>query len=81
MSDCRCTEAVTVPQDVALIGFDNWEFITADTSPPISSVDMNLELLGERAARLLADAIAGSPPPAGVQRTPPRLVVRGSTTP
>ncbi|WP_445996925.1 LacI family DNA-binding transcriptional regulator [Okibacterium fritillariae] len=70
-----------VPTDVALIGFDNWELITADTNPPISSVDMNLDLLGRRASELLFAAIDGSPLPTGIERTDCRLVARGTTIP
>ena len=79
--DALTASGKRVPQDVALIGYDNWELITADTNPPISSVDMNLEDLAQRAARLLAQAILGEPLPAGIERTACRLVMRGSTTP
>jgi LacI family transcriptional regulator len=68
-----------VPADVALIGYDNWEPIAADSSPPISSVEMNLEALGRRAAELLIAAIAGEPLPSGRHLLPVRLVVREST--
>lgn len=68
-----------VPEDVALIGYDNWELIVADTSPPISSIDMNLEAMGQRAAQLLTAAIAGVDLPAGPQLMPCRVVARGST--
>lgn len=68
-----------VPLDVALIGFDNWELITADTNPPISSIDMNLETMGQRAAQLLTRAIAGEELPTGIQLLPCSLVARGST--
>lgn len=68
-----------VPTDVGLIGYDNWELVTADTSPPISSIDMNLEAMGQRAAQLLTRAIAGEELPRGVQLMPCRLIARAST--
>lgn len=70
-----------LPTDVALVGFDNWELITSDTSPPISSIDMNLEFLGRRAAQLLFAAIDGEKLSQGTEFTECRLVARGSTTP
>ncbi len=32
-----------VPDDIAVIGFDNWEVLTADSAPPLTSLDLNLE--------------------------------------
>lgn len=69
-----------VPDDVAVVGFDNWEVLVADASPPLTSIDLNLEGLGARAAQLLVAAIDGRPSP-GRHTVEPRLVVRGSTGP
>ncbi|BCJ45846.1 LacI family transcriptional regulator [Actinoplanes ianthinogenes] len=68
-----------VPRDVAVLGFDNWEIFTTSSTPPLSSIDMNLETLGRVAAeRLMAafDGRLGS----GVEQLPCRLVPRESTT-
>lgn len=67
-----------VPQDVAMVGFDNWDVMTAATRPPLTSADMDLESLGRGAARLLLAAIGGEARP-GVHRHPGRLAIREST--
>jgi LacI family transcriptional regulator len=70
----------TVPGDVALTGFDNWDVMTLASRPPLTSVDMDLEGLGRTAASLLLQAIDGHPSP-GVHLHPPQLVIRDSTAP
>jgi LacI family transcriptional regulator len=68
-----------VPQDVAVVGFDNWEVLATSSRPPLTSVDMNLETLGRVAAERLSAAFSGELA-AGVERLPCRLVPRDSTT-
>jgi LacI family transcriptional regulator len=75
--DALREKGVGVPDDVAVVGFDNWDVIAAATRPPITTVDMNLHELGRQAGlRLLAmvDGVRLS----GVERLPCRLVVRRS---
>jgi LacI family transcriptional regulator len=67
-----------VPEDVALVGFDNWEPMVAGAQPPLTSVDMCLEDVGRVAAQTLLNAIAGEPAD-GIQTVPSRLVVRESS--
>jgi LacI family transcriptional regulator len=67
-----------VPADVAVVGFDNWEVIAEACRPPLTTIDLQLEDLGRRAAELLRDAIAGRPHP-GPTSLLPRLVIREST--
>lgn len=69
---------VDVPAQVAVMGFDNWEVLTSGARPRLTSVDMNFEMLGRRAAQRVFDAIGGKPT-VGVETMPCRLVVRGST--
>ncbi|GAB3975792.1 LacI family DNA-binding transcriptional regulator [Actinoallomurus acanthiterrae] len=69
-----------VPDDVAVVGYDNWEVLSAETRPPLTTVDMNLESLGRTAAQQLFAAIDGGATP-GVHRMPCRLVIRDSTAP
>ena len=69
---------VSVPSQVAVIGFDNWNVMTSGARPQLTSIDMNFELLGRRAAQRMFDAIDGKPA-TGVETMPCRLVVRGST--
>jgi LacI family transcriptional regulator len=67
-----------VPDDIALVGFDNWEIIAAACRPPLTTVDMNLRELGRAAAERLLAAIEGQFTP-GVQKLPCSLVVRESS--
>ncbi|MBB2921246.1 LacI family DNA-binding transcriptional regulator [Cellulomonas cellasea] len=69
-----------VPEDVAVTGHDNWEILALNARPQLTSIDMNLEEVGRRAAALLFDAIEGAPH-SGTEVIPPRLVPRGSTGP
>lgn len=67
-----------IPDDVALIGTDNWEYIAEGARPPLTSIDLGLGEAGRLAARHLLDAIAGRPH-SGVVRVPCHLVARAST--
>lgn len=70
---------IAVPQDVAVVGFDNWEVMTNAARPPLTSVDMNLSALGHEAGRLLIDMIGGEKA-RGIRRLPCTLMVRESTS-
>jgi LacI family transcriptional regulator len=67
-----------IPEDVALVGFDNWAPMTLGALPPLTSVDMCLEDVGRVAAGHLLAAI-GAEPAQGVHTVPCQLVVREST--
>ncbi|MFZ1962827.1 MAG: LacI family DNA-binding transcriptional regulator [Roseiarcus sp.] len=67
----------SVPADVAVVGFDNWEVMTKAARPPLTSVDMNLDALGREAGACLLDMMAGRAI-AGVRRLPCSLIVRES---
>jgi LacI family transcriptional regulator len=67
-----------VPDDVALVGFDNWEVMAASSRPPLTTVDMNLRELGRAAGEGLLAAIDGQPS-TGLQLLPCSLVVRESS--
>jgi LacI family transcriptional regulator len=67
-----------IPDDVALVGFDNWDPMALGALPPLTSVDMCLEEVGRAAAGQLLAAIGGEPA-SGTHRVPCRLVVREST--
>jgi LacI family transcriptional regulator len=68
-----------VPDDVALVGYDNWEVFAATGRPPLTTVDMRLRDLGGQAAQRLLAAIDGDRT-SGVERHPCRLVIRESTS-
>ncbi len=68
----------TVPDEIAVLGHDNWEIFAAEATPPLTTIDMNLQEVGRLAAQLLFEAMAGSPRP-GEHVVDGRVVVRGST--
>ena len=70
---------IEVPTQIAVIGFDNWHVMTSGARPPLTSIDMNFEMLGRRAAQLLFDAMNDTTTTTGIETMPCRLVVRGST--
>ena len=68
----------SVPADVALVGFDNWEVMAGACRPPLTTVDMNLRDLGRAAGARLLAAISGDSS-AGVEKLPCSLVLRESS--
>jgi LacI family transcriptional regulator len=69
---------IRVPEQVAVIGFDNWDVMAVGARPPLSSIDMNLKALGREAGERLIAMIAGERM-TGVHRLPCTLIVRRST--
>jgi LacI family transcriptional regulator len=67
-----------VPDDVAVIGFDNWEIVAGQMRPPLTSVDMELKELGRQAGRTILALAEGHVVEPGVRTLPCRLVVRQS---
>ena len=67
-----------IPDDVALVGYDNWEVFSAESRPPLTTIDLNLQQIGSAAVQHLFAAMDGDPT-TGVIRHPTRLVVREST--
>jgi LacI family transcriptional regulator len=76
-----CDEAaVTVPDEVGVIGVDNNELVCELCSPPLSSIEANTDRIGYAAAEILSQLLGGSRP--AVQERlikPTRLVSRRST--
>ncbi len=72
--------SISVPETIAVTGFDNWEVLAIGSRPQLTTLDMNLEALGRVAAKRLFAAIDGERQ-AGIESLPGRLVVRGSTVP
>jgi len=71
---------VHIPDDVAIVGFDNWEPIACATRPPLTTVDMNLEGVGRYVGQSLLDLLAGKLL-SGIVRLPCSLIVRESSVP
>lgn len=70
---------IRIPDDIAIVGYDNWEIFAADCRPPLTTVDLNLQQLGATAVEHLFAALDGEQR-SGVIRQPCRLVVRESTS-
>ena len=67
-----------VPEDVAVIGYDNWEVLATNSRPELTSIDANLQQLGRIAAERVFTALDDEMR-SGTEYVPVRLVIRGST--
>ncbi len=70
-----------VPDDVSVVGFDNWDVMVEAARPPLTTVDPRLVRLGRLSASRLLTAIDGGELGAGVVAQPCELVVRESSAP
>lgn len=77
--DALRERSISVPDQVAVMGFDDWDSIVLGTHPPLTSIGMNLDLMGRLAAQKLYDAMEGTILPIGRLTLPCTLAVRGST--
>ncbi len=75
--DALRDRGVRVPDDIAVVGFDNWQIVAAATRPPLTTIDMNLHELGRQAGLRLLDMIDGRRH-RGTLRLPCSLVRRES---
>ena len=66
-----------VPDDVALVSFDDMPF-AATTHPPLTTVRQPISELGRQAVELLINLIEGTPPPAKQVILTAHLIVRGT---
>jgi len=73
-------EGLSVPEDVSVVGYDDVP-IAAYVDPPLTTVHQPMREVGELAAGLILDRIAGSERDDGPNLLPARLVVRQSTAP
>lgn len=69
---------IRVPEDVAVVGFDDIPSVSY-LDPPLTTMRQPFTELGVRAVETLLSAIAGAPP--GIEALAPELVVRASTRP
>ena len=67
----------SVPGDVAVTGYDDWDVVALASRPPLTTVDMRLDELGRIAGRALLELVAGGSPASTA--VTPSLVVREST--
>jgi len=77
-ADALSETGVRVPDDIALVGYDNWTVIAEASQPPLTTVDMNLTEVGRIAAETLLRAMDGHSVH-GTRLVPGELVVRAST--
>jgi LacI family transcriptional regulator len=76
--DALRERGLSVPGDVGVVGFDNWEIVASQSRPPLTSVDMNLASLGREAGLALLSLVGGQGAEPGIRKLPCRLVVRES---
>ncbi|WP_437591643.1 substrate-binding domain-containing protein [Sorangium sp. So ce1000] len=75
--DAFAEAGIRVPEDIALVGFDDIE-AARYASPPLTTVRQRFDWLGKRAAELLIDLLAGREVPGAGHIAPTPLVVRRS---
>lgn len=68
-----------VPEDVAVVGVDDFEFICETSFPPLSSVRLPNEEIGYRAAEMLDAQMDGRPVSANILFPPSEVHVRQSS--
>ena len=79
LETCEHT-GLAVPEQVAIVGAENYLLAQEAMHIPISSVDTNLELLGYRGAELLESLMSGKPAPKAPVRVPAAgLLIRKSS--
>ena len=71
---------LSVPEEVAVIGVDDDEFLCELSDPPLSTVVPAAERIGFEAAELLDRLMGGAEPPAGARRVEPVGVVTRQST-
>jgi LacI family transcriptional regulator len=76
--DALRERGIRVPDDVGVVGFDNWEIVAAASRPPLTTVDMNLSSLGREAGMTLLSLVDGKAVEPGIRKLPCRLAVRQS---
>ena len=76
-----CLEAgLTVPDDVAVVGVDNFPTVCLHAPVQLSSMDLNLEHWGQRAAETLDSMMSGIKPSIGNQVIPNAGVMARAST-
>jgi LacI family transcriptional regulator len=71
---------LTVPDELAVVGVDNFEMICELAIPPLTSVEQNTRQMGREAVQLLDRMLRGERVPAGTRLVKPsKIVARRST--
>jgi len=69
---------LVIPDDISVVGFDDIS-LSAEVTPPLTTVQVPKELMGKLAAETLFHSIAGSPHATRKILVPTRVVPRAST--
>lgn len=69
-----------VPDEIAVLGVDNDEFLCQLTTPPMSSIDVDPVQIGHEAAALLDQLMRGLKPPRQPRFFPPRRIIERQST-
>lgn len=79
---CRLAtaEGFAVPEELAILGADREDLISLSSPVPLSSVDVNSEGMGRRAAAIIHGIRDGSLPPSYRELFPPRAVATDFST-
>ncbi|RFC00702.1 hypothetical protein B5K08_02245 [Rhizobium leguminosarum bv. trifolii] len=79
---CAATDlGLRVPDDVSIIGFDDFQVITTGITPALTTMALPYRGMGALAVRMLLDIIAGRPPEKMHVEYSCELVVRNSVSP
>ncbi len=76
---CRA-KGLSIPEDLGIIGSSNEETICASPSPTLTSIDLNFEKVGYRAAKLLDQLMLGEKCPSNPILIPPNTIVPRQST-
>jgi len=76
--DCLRENSISVPDDMSVVGFDNWVVMAEASRPKLTSIDMNLNALGAAAGDTLTKLMNGEHV-VGTRFLPCSLVIREST--
>lgn len=77
----ECEDAgILVPEQVSLLGIDNFEYRCVPASVPLSSIDANQEGVGYQAAALLDRLMRGDPAPGAPIMVPPVGIIERDST-
>ncbi len=78
--DTLAIRGLSCPDDISIVGFNDMPFVDR-LLPPLTSVRIPQREIGQVAAELLLERLAGGEPTASETLLDPTLVVRGSTAP
>lgn len=67
-----------IPNDISIVGFDD-AFIAEHTDPPLTTIRVAKEEMGEQATEIILKVISGNHPPTNEKKMPVELVVRKSS--